>query len=93
MPIEEYAAQPFVQKKEIFYRIANICLAKTNNKYTGFTPVLTTSGFSAKKLYLYFSDQYFSIESDSSPKVIKNTITNVGLTTRVHISMLNVFIS
>ncbi|XP_055807757.1 nudix hydrolase 2-like [Solanum dulcamara] len=54
MPLEEYAAQPFVKKHEMFNKIAEICLAKKDNKYNGFSKVLMTSAFSAKSNYLYF---------------------------------------
>ncbi|KAM7495294.1 hypothetical protein LguiB_029903 [Lonicera macranthoides] len=57
MSVDEYAAQPFVQKREQFKYIAEICLSKKNNKYTGFSAVSLTSGFSSKKNYLYYNDQ------------------------------------
>uniref|UniRef100_A0A5B6ZLP9 Putative nudix hydrolase 2-like n=1 Tax=Davidia involucrata TaxID=16924 RepID=A0A5B6ZLP9_DAVIN len=57
MPIEEYAAQPFVQKHDQFSYVAKICLAKKDNHYAGFSAVPTTTGFSAKKSYLYFKKQ------------------------------------
>lgn len=53
MPFDEYAAQPFVQKKEIFKSIADICLEKKNNNYFGFSAVPTTTGFSSKRSILY----------------------------------------
>ncbi|PSR96466.1 Nudix hydrolase [Actinidia chinensis var. chinensis] len=52
MPLEDYAAQPFVQKHEQFSYIARICLEKKNNNYTGFCAVHTTTAFSSKKNYL-----------------------------------------
>ncbi|XP_009799728.1 nudix hydrolase 10-like isoform X3 [Nicotiana sylvestris] len=55
MDMEEYAAQPFVKKHEMFNKIAEICLAKKKNKYNGFSKELMTSAFSAKKNYLYFN--------------------------------------
>lgn len=55
MDMEEYAAQPFVKKHEMFNKIAEICLAKKKNKYNGFSKELMTSAFSAKKSYLYFN--------------------------------------
>ncbi|XP_052178125.1 nudix hydrolase 2-like [Diospyros lotus] len=51
--LEEYIAQPFIQKYEQFKLIANICLEKKRNKYTGFTIVPTTSAFSTKRTHLY----------------------------------------
>ncbi|XP_060213829.1 nudix hydrolase 2-like isoform X1 [Lycium barbarum] len=61
MPMEEYAAQPFVKKHEMFNKIAEICLAKKDNKYSGFSNVLMTSGFSAKRSYLYFNQKQFTL--------------------------------
>lgn len=57
MAIGDYTAQPFVQQKQIFNQIAKICLERANDRYSGLSPVLTTSGFSAKKFYLYFNNQ------------------------------------
>ncbi|XP_052178115.1 nudix hydrolase 2-like isoform X9 [Diospyros lotus] len=53
IPLEEYTAQPFIQKHEQFKLIANVCLEKTRNKYTGFTAVPTTSAFSTERNQLY----------------------------------------
>jgi hypothetical protein len=55
MPVEEYAAQPFVQKNELFKFIANICLTKLNDNYTGFSNVASTTT-SGKKAYLYLNN-------------------------------------
>ncbi|KAH0669909.1 hypothetical protein KY285_024052 [Solanum tuberosum] len=55
MAIEEYAAQPFIKKHEMFNKMAEICLAKKDNKYNGFSKVLMTSAFSNKRTYLYYS--------------------------------------
>lgn len=60
MGIEEYAAQPFVQKREMFKKIAQICFAKRDNEYTGFSAVPTTTGFSAKNAYLYCNPEWMS---------------------------------
>ncbi|CAL5336069.1 unnamed protein product [Camellia sinensis] len=56
MPLEEYAAQPFNQKREQFSKIANICLEKKKNNYTGFSAAPSTTAFSSKKNYLYFNN-------------------------------------
>ncbi|MCD7461590.1 hypothetical protein HAX54_046546 [Datura stramonium] len=58
MPMEEYAAQPFIKKHEMFNKIAEICLAKKENKYSGFSKVLMTS---AKRTYLYFNQKQFTL--------------------------------
>ncbi|XAR68252.1 NAD(+) diphosphatase [Bertholletia excelsa] len=55
MPLEEYAAHPFVEKHEQFRYAARICLEKRENGYIGFSAVPATSGFSSKKTYLYFN--------------------------------------
>ncbi|CAK9167197.1 unnamed protein product [Ilex paraguariensis] len=57
MLAEDYAAQPFVQNHMQFNSIAKLCLAKKDNHYTGFSAVPTTTGFSAKKSYLYSNIQ------------------------------------
>ncbi|KAL7218408.1 hypothetical protein ACSBR2_011637 [Camellia fascicularis] len=56
MPIEEYAAQAFNQKREQFSEIANICLEKKKNNYTGFSAAPSTTAFSSKKNYLYLNN-------------------------------------
>lgn len=50
MPVEEYVNQPFHDKEgnEMFKLIANICLKRSQNDYTGF--ILTTNS-SKKSLY------------------------------------------
>lgn len=54
MPFEEYAAQPFVQKFELLKYLHDICKAKIDGNYTGFSPIPTTS-YSVEKSYLYLS--------------------------------------
>ncbi|XP_050279742.1 nudix hydrolase 7-like isoform X24 [Quercus robur] len=44
MPIEDYAVQPFNQKQELFNYVAKICLSKSEKNYTGFSPLVTTTG-------------------------------------------------
>lgn len=53
MAMEEYASQSKVNQSELSKMIANICIAKKEEKYTGFSALITTSGHSAKKCYLY----------------------------------------
>ncbi|GAY35416.1 hypothetical protein CUMW_016220 [Citrus unshiu] len=56
MPLEEYAAQPYVQKQELLKYIVDICSAKVGTRgYHGFSPVLTTSAFSDEKHYFYLN--------------------------------------
>jgi len=68
MPIEDYAAQPFIQKQELFNYVAKICLSKFETNYTGFSPLATTTG-SGKISYLYFSNQDAKhlVTSDNQP--------------------------
>ncbi|KAJ9687038.1 hypothetical protein PVL29_015766 [Vitis rotundifolia] len=56
MPVEEYAAQPFVKKNPQFDSVANICLAKIDVKYTGLSPFSAASS-SGKPNILYFNNQ------------------------------------
>ncbi|XP_010252771.1 PREDICTED: nudix hydrolase 2 [Nelumbo nucifera] len=60
MPIEEYAAQPFVQRHELFKYFSDICLAKIDGAYAGFAPISTTTSFSAKPGYMYFNTRDFN---------------------------------
>ncbi|MCD7471622.1 hypothetical protein HAX54_012202 [Datura stramonium] len=53
MAIEEYASQVKVNQSELSKIIANICVAKKEKEYSGFSALLTTTGLSAKKCYLY----------------------------------------
>ncbi|KAI5671263.1 hypothetical protein M9H77_11627 [Catharanthus roseus] len=55
MPFEEYAAQPFVQNHELMKNIVDICLAKKDGQYAGFSCMPTTTGFSQKNSYLYLN--------------------------------------
>ncbi|XP_023927870.1 nudix hydrolase 7 isoform X3 [Quercus suber] len=68
MPIEDYAAQPFNQKQELFNYVAKICLSKSEKNYTGFSPLATTTG-SGKVSYLYFNNQNNNhlVTSDNQP--------------------------
>ncbi|KAM5580364.1 nudix hydrolase 7-like [Rosa sericea] len=55
MPIEDYAAQPFVKQNKPFNDVAQICMAKSDKDYTGFTPLGTTTS-SGKANYLYLNN-------------------------------------
>ncbi|GMN62334.1 hypothetical protein TIFTF001_031432 [Ficus carica] len=55
MPFEEYAAQPFIQKHGLSKCITNICSAKLQGNYSGFSPRPTTSFFSNNSSYLYLN--------------------------------------
>uniref|UniRef100_A0A2C9UD86 Nudix hydrolase domain-containing protein n=1 Tax=Manihot esculenta TaxID=3983 RepID=A0A2C9UD86_MANES len=53
MPLEEYAAQPFAKKHELFKYIDDLCLAKVDRNYAGFSPLPTTSIVNDRISYLY----------------------------------------
>ncbi|KAG2678248.1 hypothetical protein I3760_12G135100 [Carya illinoinensis] len=67
MPFGEYAAQPFVQKHELFKYITYLCLTKLHGDYRGFSPLPITSAFNDSLSYLYLNSRdlnNFSIPSD-----------------------------
>ncbi|CAN4084525.1 unnamed protein product [Withania somnifera] len=53
MAIKEYASQPKLNQSELSKIIANICITKKEKQYSGFSALLTTTGLSSKKCYLY----------------------------------------
>ncbi|KAJ4976792.1 hypothetical protein NE237_001898 [Protea cynaroides] len=55
MPIEDYVAQPFVQKHQLAKSFADLCIAKINDRYAGFIPVPSTSAHSGKLFDLYLN--------------------------------------
>ncbi|OMP04224.1 hypothetical protein COLO4_09832 [Corchorus olitorius] len=57
IPFEEYAAQPFAQKHELFRYINELCLAKIERGYAGFSPRPTISMFSDHPSHLYLNNQ------------------------------------
>ncbi|XP_069154666.1 nudix hydrolase 2 isoform X2 [Solanum lycopersicum] len=67
MPFEQYAAQPFVQGHDLLRYISDICSAKMEGRYTGFSPVPTVTGFSAKKTYLYMHGNVRTTGSSNDP--------------------------
>lgn len=60
MPIEEYAMQPSVKKRELFKYIVDICLVKIEKGYAGFSPVNTKSIISAHDSFLYLNKRDMS---------------------------------
>lgn len=56
MPIADYVAQPFAEKHSVFKYAADICMAKLENGYTGFTPRPTTSFLNDHISYLYVNE-------------------------------------
>lgn len=57
MPLEEYVAQPFIQDHEVMRNITDLYKAKLDGAYSGFSPMLTQSGFSEAKSYLYLNEK------------------------------------
>lgn len=55
MPIRDFAAQPISQRSELFKRIIDLCQAKLDKNYTGFSPVSLSSSFDSKPPYLYMN--------------------------------------
>ncbi|KAK1567747.1 hypothetical protein Q3G72_016145 [Acer saccharum] len=58
MRAEDYAAQPFNQKNEIFKNMAEICLTKLQKDYTGFSAMSSTTS-SGERIYTYFNNGDF----------------------------------
>ncbi|KAL0443278.1 UNVERIFIED_CONTAM: Nudix hydrolase 10 [Sesamum latifolium] len=57
MPITEYAAQPFPPEYSIFKHAADICLAKVDKGYAGFSPLPITSSFNDQISHLYVNTE------------------------------------
>ncbi|KAJ1441235.1 NUDIX hydrolase domain [Sesbania bispinosa] len=57
MPFEEFAVQPFNQKHEPFKYIIELCMAKVERVYTGFSPRPVSSYFAEELNYLYLNSQ------------------------------------
>ncbi|KAF3649044.1 Nudix hydrolase 8 [Capsicum annuum] len=66
MPIEEYEAQPFVQKHVLFKYIVDLCLTKAERGYPGFTPVPITSFFDAGASFLYLNNDGLNDENSAA---------------------------
>ncbi|XP_022759846.1 nudix hydrolase 2-like [Durio zibethinus] len=59
MSLDDYAAQPFIQKHDAFSSVAKVCLTKLEKEYAGFSPIPTTTA-SGKTSYLYFNTRDFN---------------------------------
>ncbi|KAM1696152.1 hypothetical protein ACFXTN_027708 [Malus domestica] len=57
IPLEEFAAQPVTQKHELFKYIRELCSAKLDREYAGFSPLPITSVFDHKLSYLFLNRQ------------------------------------
>ncbi|EPS65799.1 hypothetical protein M569_08976, partial [Genlisea aurea] len=53
MAYEEYAAQAFNQKSKILQLLAEVCEARRNNRYSGFSAVSTSADYSKGGSHLY----------------------------------------
>ncbi|KAK0590335.1 hypothetical protein LWI29_025523 [Acer saccharum] len=68
MRAEDYAAQPFNQKNEIFKNMAEICLTKLQKDYTGFSAMSSTTS-SGERIYTYFNTGTLShLQSINNPQ-------------------------
>ncbi|KAJ7960241.1 Nudix family hydrolase [Quillaja saponaria] len=56
MPVEDYAAQPFVRENQLFDFVHKICLSKSEGNYSGFSLLPTTTS-AGKKTYLYYNNR------------------------------------
>ncbi|VAI90428.1 unnamed protein product [Triticum turgidum subsp. durum] len=65
MPVEEFAAQPFVQKHELVKYILEVGLAKSDKEYAGFSPISIKSAFSPKQSLFYMNRR--DLEKASGP--------------------------
>ncbi|KAI9379919.1 hypothetical protein POPTR_016G006000v4 [Populus trichocarpa] len=57
MPWDDYVAQPFVQKHELSKQLVDICKAKEDETYFGFSPVPIASKLPDQKSFLYLNDR------------------------------------
>ncbi|XP_034678528.1 nudix hydrolase 10-like isoform X2 [Vitis riparia] len=57
MPFEEYTAQQIVEKPGFYKCITDICLAKVDGDYIGFSPRLVKSSFTDQLSYFYLNEQ------------------------------------
>lgn len=56
MPFEKYAAQPYMMKHGLFKCITDICAAKLDRDYFGFTPQPIRS-YTDEQSYLYVNSR------------------------------------
>ncbi|KAJ0751382.1 putative hydrolase [Helianthus annuus] len=55
MPLEEYAALPYVKKESLMWYTSELCKAKVDKGYSGFSPQPVTSFFSDKPSHIYLN--------------------------------------
>jgi ADP-ribose pyrophosphatase YjhB (NUDIX family) len=66
MPVEEFAAQPFLQKHEFAKYILEVGLAKVDKEYAGFSPISIKSAFTDKLSFFYMNRRDLDKASGSS---------------------------
>ncbi|KAM0877134.1 hypothetical protein ACQ4PT_035701 [Festuca glaucescens] len=66
IPVEEFAAQPFVQKHELVKYILEVGLAKSDKEYAGFSPISIKSAFTDKQSFFYMNRRDLDKASGSS---------------------------
>ncbi|KAL2332829.1 hypothetical protein Fmac_014042 [Flemingia macrophylla] len=59
MPFEEFADQPFNRMHEPFKYMIELCMAKVENVYDGFSPRISSSYFAEELSYLYLNSHDF----------------------------------
>lgn len=57
MPLEELAAQPYVQKESLVSYICELAKAKVDKNYSGFSPQPVTSFLSNELSHIYLNKQ------------------------------------
>jgi hypothetical protein len=56
MSIEDYVAQPFLQKNELFDFLTKVGLSKLEGKYSGFSTLLTSTSSCQSHVYINKND-------------------------------------
>jgi hypothetical protein len=69
IPVEEFAAQPFVQKHELVKYILEVGLAKVDVEYAGFSPIHIKSAFTDKQSLFYMNRRDLDKASGSGNKI------------------------
>lgn len=70
MPLEEYAAQSCAQEQELRKYITQLCIAKVDRDYSGFSSIQLTSGSdsNANATYIYFNKSDLNKKGDKKRK-------------------------
>ncbi|RWW85735.1 hypothetical protein BHE74_00005562 [Ensete ventricosum] len=65
MPVDEYAAQPLVQKHKLLKYILDVGMARIDKGYSGFSPVPVKTPFSGSHGYLYLNSTDLNLPSSN----------------------------